>query len=531
MDYQRHNTSCPLRILCLFNLVSSVLLSNCPHICDPGFIINKCKCVPCPDDHYWYTQNGLPKCDQCSKACSVDQHLTQVKECSRYSNRECHCDSGFFCDNAAQYTCRRCKPCSPGTFSNKPNLTMSCKPHTDCGHKGMIMVTEGTASQDRVCAQTSPNSPTTTAPPTVHSSEIGFHSSTSSGVSTTRKPLIIAFPSRLVGSTSPDGMALMRAFSHLSESKHFLLCPLEGFNMLHQSSTRGFIVLPFNHTHSLFIPAFPKATIYTSADPLPALLTRPSLSQAQREPSTSLPTRKQVTEHSSFDPNTKLTTRRNPSKVDSNTSPAESASTPPLTTEDNATDTGPSPLTLPWLLLIGGLLGVVVLLVGYFVRCRERSLKSMDKWKGPVFGKNTDSYIQAQPPQESCPHLEAQHLLGRETGGNPRQDGAGLLPPGVMKQLTVDHSGGENISNTVGSIYIYSPGTVVLGYNKSERKVDQVESGVEGCPLTRTPQQESSCPLPEGPALGPERMSTQEETCKELRYPIPATSNWELEKN
>jgi hypothetical protein len=76
-----------------------------------------------------------------------------------------------------------------------------------------------------------------------------------------------------------------------------------------------------------------------------------------------------------------------------------------------------------------------------------------------------------------------------------------------------------------GSIYIYSPGTVVLGYNKSERKVDQVESGVEGCPLTRTPQQESSCPLPEGLALGPERMSTREETCKELRYPIPATSN------
>ncbi|XP_014021776.1 tumor necrosis factor receptor superfamily member 21 isoform X3 [Salmo salar] len=453
---------------------------NTCHLSFAGFIINKCKCVPCLDGHYWYTQNGLPKCDPCSKACSVDQHLTQVKECSRDSNRECHCDSGFFCDIAAQYTCRRCKPCSPGTFSNKPNLTMSCKPHTDCGHKGMIMVTEGTASQDRVCAQTSPNSPTTTAPPTVHSSEIGFHSSTSSGVSTTRKPPIIAFPSRLVGSTSPD--------------------------------------------------AFPKAIIYTSADPLPALLTRPSLSQAQSEPSTSLPTRKQVTEHSSFDPNTKLTTRRNPSKVDSNTSPAESASTPPLTTEDNATDTGPSPPTLPWLLLIGGLLGVVVLLVGYFVRCRERSLKSMDKWKGPVFGKNTDSYIQAQPPQESCPHLEAQHLLGRETGGNPRQDGAGLLPPGVMKQLTVDHSGGENISNTVGSIYIYSPGTVVLGYNKSERKVDQVESGVEGCPLTRTPQQESSCPLPEGPALGPERMSTQEETCKELRYPIPATSNWELEK-
>ncbi|XP_055725995.1 tumor necrosis factor receptor superfamily member 21 [Salvelinus fontinalis] len=481
MDYQHHITSCPLRIICLFNLVSSVLLSSCPHICDPGFIIDKCKCVPCPDGQYWYTQNGLPKCDRCSEACSVDLHLTQVKACGPDSNRECHCDSGFFCVIAVQYTCRKCKPCSPGTFSNKPNLTMSCKPHTDCGHKGMTMVTEGTASQDRVCAQTSPNSPTTTAPPTVHSSEIGFHSSTSSGVSTTRKTLIIASPSGLVGSTSPD--------------------------------------------------AFPITTIYTSADPSPALLTRPSLSQAQSEPSTSPPTRKQVTEYSSFDPNTKLTTRRNPSKVDSNTSPPESASARPLTIEDNdsphlsTTDTGPSPPNLPWQLLIGGLLGVVVLLVVYFVRCRERSLKSMDKWKGPVFAKNMASYIQAQPPQESYPHLEAQHLLERETGGNPRQDGAGLLPPGVMKQVTVDHSGGENISNTVGSIYIYSPGTVVLGFNKSERKVDQVESGVEGCPLTRTPQQESSCPLPEGTALGPERMSTQEETCKELRYPIPATSN------
>ncbi|KAK6321674.1 hypothetical protein J4Q44_G00086500 [Coregonus suidteri] len=481
--------------------VCSVLLSSCPHICDPGFFINKCKCVSCPDGKYLYMQNGLPKCDQCTEACSVDQHLTQVKECGRDSNRECHCDSGFFCANTAQYTCRKCKPCPAGTFSIKPNLTMSCKPHTDCDHKGMTMETEGTASQDRVCKQTSPNSPTTTALPTVHSSKIGFHSSTSSGVGTTRRPLIIAFPFRLVGSTSPD--------------------------------------------------AFPLATIDTSADPSPALLTRSSLSQAQSEPSTSPPTGKQVTEHSSSDLNTKLTTRRNPSKVDSNTSPAESASAPPLTTEDNATDTGPSSPNLPWQLLIGGLLGVVLLLVGYFVHCRGRSLESMHKWKDPIFRKNdeqickerlrgsynaweshpcpatlqTASYVQAQPPQERSPHLEAQHLLGRETGGNPRQDGAGLLPPGGMQQVTVEHSGGENISNTVGSIYIYSPGTVVLGYNKSERKVDQVESGVKGCPLTSTPQQESSCPLPGGHALGPERMNIQEETCKELSYPIPATSN------
>lgn len=62
----------------------------------------------------------------------------------------------------------------------------------------------------------------------------------------------------------------------------------------------------------------------------------------------------------------------------------------------------------------------------------------------------TDSYIQAQPPQESCPHLEAQHLLGRETGGDPRQEGTGSQPPGGMQNVSVDPSGGENISNIVG---------------------------------------------------------------------------------
>lgn len=34
------------------------------------FIIDKCECVRCPDGYYWYMQNGLPKCDRCSDACS-----------------------------------------------------------------------------------------------------------------------------------------------------------------------------------------------------------------------------------------------------------------------------------------------------------------------------------------------------------------------------------------------------------------------------------------------------------------------------
>ncbi|CDQ77973.1 unnamed protein product [Oncorhynchus mykiss] len=272
-----------------------------------GFIINKCKCVPCPNGYYWYKLNGHPKCDFCTKACSVDRHLTQVKECRRDSNRECHCVRGFFCASTAQYTCRRCKPCVSGTFSNTANLATSCKPHTVCGHKGMTMVTEGTASQDRVCAQTSPTSPTTTALPPAQSSKMSLRSAISSGVGTNRELLIARSASRLVW--SPENV-----------------------------------------------------------------LIRSSLSQARRDPSISLAT--------------KLTTRRKPCKVDSDTSPAESASAPPLTTKDNDSPhlpvpaSGQSPPSLPLLLLIVGLLGVTLLLIGYFVGCRGRSLESMHKWKG-----------------------------------------------------------------------------------------------------------------------------------------------------
>ncbi|XP_035633123.1 tumor necrosis factor receptor superfamily member 8-like isoform X1 [Oncorhynchus keta] len=473
MDYQRRITSYHLRILCFFNLVCSVLLSSCPRNCDPGFIINKCKCIPCPDGYYWYKLNGRPKCDFCTEACSVDRHLTQVKECRRDSNRECHCDRGFFCASTAQYTCRRCKPCVSGTFSNTANLATSCKPHTVCGHKGMTMVTEGTASQDRVCAQTSPTSPTTTALPPAQSSKMSLRSAISSGVGTNIELLIARSASRLVW--SPEDV-----------------------------------------------------------------LIRSSLSQARRDPSISLPT--------------KLTTRRKPCKVDSDTSPAESASAPPLTTKDNDSPhlpvpaSGQGPPSLPLLLLIVGLLGVTLLLIGYFVGCRGRSLDSMHKWKGPMFRKyickeslrgsykawecppcpaalQTASYKQAKLPPERIPHLEAQHLLGRETGGDPRREGTGSQPPGGMQNVSVDPSGGENMSNIVGSIYIYSPGTVVLGSNKSDREVDQGESGGESCPLTSKPQQESSYPLPWGSTLGPERMSTPKDTCKELSYPVPATSN------
>ncbi|XP_058646505.1 uncharacterized protein si:dkeyp-61b2.1 isoform X2 [Onychostoma macrolepis] len=90
-----------------------------------------------------------------------------------------------------------------------------------------------------------------------------------------------------------------------------------------------------------------------------------------------------------------------------------------------------------------------------------------------------------------------------------------------LQQVTMDHNGkGENISNTVGSIYIYSPGMVILGSNSGDKKE---EAGVceEGVPLISRPQQESNPPSQEVRI----RISAQEEAKEELSlsFPVPAT--------
>lgn len=84
--------------------------------------------------------------------------------------------------------------------------------------------------------------------------------------------------------------------------------------------------------------------------------------------------------------------------------------------------------------------------------CKESLRGSYKAWECQPCpaALQTASYKQAKLPQERIPHLEAQHLLGRETGGDPRQEGTGSQLPGGMQNVSVDPSGGENISNIVG---------------------------------------------------------------------------------
>nr|XP_023693079.1 uncharacterized protein LOC111856955 isoform X2 [Paramormyrops kingsleyae] len=105
---------------------------------------------------------------------------------------------------------------------------------------------------------------------------------------------------------------------------------------------------------------------------------------------------------------------------------------------------------------------------------------------------------------------------------------------GGPQQVTVGHSGGrDGVNNTVGTIHIYNPGTVVLGSNSA---VQREENGTaeEVQPLVGTPQQESltGARVPDSTEIGSEESGTsrppvvectENEFQKELSYPIPAT--------
>lgn len=85
----------------------------------------------------------------------------------------------------------------------------------------------------------------------------------------------------------------------------------------------------------------------------------------------------------------------------------------------------------------------------------------------------------------------------------------------------MEHNGkGENVSNTVGSIYIISPGMVILGSNSGDKK-EEARVCEEDVPLISRPQQESNPPSQEVRI----RISAQEEAKEELSlsFPVPAT--------
>ncbi|XP_064153988.1 tumor necrosis factor receptor superfamily member 1B-like [Anguilla rostrata] len=149
-----------LTLLYLFNLVDFVWSRRCPNPpeCKLGIISKECKCVSCPSGKYHVVRSGNPRCEFCTQQCTAERHLIQIKDCTANSNRECHCDRGYFCESSAQYTCRRCTLCPDGTFTATTSRLQSCKQHTDCGSLGKVLISTGNRTHDHVCASVTTSS-------------------------------------------------------------------------------------------------------------------------------------------------------------------------------------------------------------------------------------------------------------------------------------------------------------------------------------------------------------------------------------
>ncbi|XP_048873305.1 tumor necrosis factor receptor superfamily member 6B-like [Brienomyrus brachyistius] len=147
---------CTNLFFCVFFLAQVTVYSWYPNstTCTSGLVYRQEKCVPCPPRTYWLMKQGRALCERCTEVCSGRRHLKEVKPCKTSSNRECHCDAGFFCASTAQYTCRRCLPCPPGTFSSSPSRNRFCQSHSECTSADMVVVIEGTATYDQVCGST-----------------------------------------------------------------------------------------------------------------------------------------------------------------------------------------------------------------------------------------------------------------------------------------------------------------------------------------------------------------------------------------
>ncbi|XP_072522454.1 uncharacterized protein [Salminus brasiliensis] len=449
----------PAVLLCLLFLASNVS----PHQCQSGSMKKNSKCVPCNNEEYWYRRSGVGLCEKCTSRCSAEDYMVEKTACTKWTKRVCYCKPGFFCPKPTEITCRvPCEPCEKGTFSNKISLERTCQRHSECASPEMLVIAEGSPTQDRVCAY-----PTTTSNPATTTIHMTTSIPTTTFISTTTStPMATSIPTT--------------------------------------------ISIPKSSSTPLTAPS---ATIPTSTAPEAASIVTPVRPvTSHSKPITLL--QQQTTSHSSEGTVPHRTTRQASSLETNRSIQTLHAEGSPLSSHS------PS-----WMLLL--LLAVFLLLVVtcLSMKCKGKVLKGKLDWTGLTFGK----YLQhLQKPQavvcssaSECCSTEMQLPLGSDIRNSARSQGMGPgLCPGGNQQVTMDHNGkGESISNTVGSIFIYSPGMVVLGSNSKERK-EETEEISEEIPLMSVPQQESSL-HPQDDSMG---VGMQEEFGKELSFPVPATS-------
>ncbi|XP_067287206.1 tumor necrosis factor receptor superfamily member 8 isoform X2 [Pseudorasbora parva] len=458
------STSNRSTFILLFYLLFPCIHGSCPK-CDKSS--NKHQC-DCESNCYWNPKQGIPTCERCTTICSEYKNQVEVTPCTQESNRVCHCKPGFYCKKGNNYNThchKKCLPCETGTFSSKPSLDPSCKPHKDCAQLGMITLIEGTATQDRKCV----------------------YATTSMSASSTPSITTIAYR------TDPTQKRVPR-------------------ETLVKEGTVTQDGESVNATTSMSASSTPSITTISYR-------TAPTQNTEGTE----------TEDRESVNAKTKMAA----SSTSSSFITISSSSSPPLRTEVAPQQDGkPEENQSLWMLTLIFML-MFLFMAGVCMLMKCNAPKTLSKCFGLINGKyevqqhwrqvsgDTQILSNAQSNASTNHNMETEIPLGSDVRGVKGQS-MGMTPQsGGVQQVTVEHNGkGENVSNTVGSIYIYSPGMVILGSNSSDKKE---EAGVceEAHPLIGSPQQESNPPSQEVRI----RMSAQEEAEKELSlsFPVPAT--------
>nr|XP_015192792.1 PREDICTED: tumor necrosis factor receptor superfamily member 21-like isoform X1 [Lepisosteus oculatus] len=462
-------------------------------------------CAPCPANTYWMTKRGVPTCSTCNSPCQADQ--VQVQECAMLTNRVCKCKKGYFCKVTAQDTCRKCQqhskcppgegvsqeggatidtecmPCPAGTYSNILSAEQRCLQHTNCSSLGRAVLQEGNKTHDSVCT------PRLSSAATPGGGTKSFLSR-GRGAPTTQHSRVITAAARRLAITLRIGR------QEIPEDHSFT------------PYTVGI------HPH----PTEPaESTVPTKSEDIDT----ESTVQTKLQLSSTVP--------------------KSPVSLPRLSAPSLVSSTPAKSQQ------GAQFLGLISLVFLALLLVLAILLC---VVCnRRRSLKSLLKWRTGLqfisYGAHRDQEVERgekhpilgphhQLPPERGPRVEAERPVTSERPGGCPLAELGEGGSGGTQQVIVDRNrGGDSVNNAVGSIYIISPGTVILGAktewrDEIEEKRTEVGEPAAGEALISFPQQES-IKNPENEAIRARdpvssRVCVQEEEPKDLCFPVPATS-------
>ncbi|XP_031422742.1 tumor necrosis factor receptor superfamily member 14-like [Clupea harengus] len=154
---------------------------ECCPMCAPGYYVRRqctefksTTCVPCPSSTYTDAPNGLPSCRSCT-VCDSSAGLRVKRACISTSNTLCEPLEGYYCTDPIKDGCRGAvehTKCSPGQYVNQTGTAStdtvcgdcigntysdgsftSCRPHTRCELNGVVVLGEGSSSDDTDCGQ------------------------------------------------------------------------------------------------------------------------------------------------------------------------------------------------------------------------------------------------------------------------------------------------------------------------------------------------------------------------------------------